>query len=119
MNKPKPEPRSHLPRYQREARFLQALAHPARLAIVDLLAQGERCGCEIDPYLGLDQSTVSRHLQILRRAGVLKARKDGVRVIYAVRSAAVIRLRDQLAKLIMRQAREELAQLSGGAPGAS
>ncbi len=50
---------------------------------------------------------------------MLKARKEGVRVIYAVRGAAVVRLRNQLAKLITRQAREELAQLSGGAPGAA
>ena len=98
-------------RHEREADFLRALAHPIRLQILELVSGGEVCGCEIEPRFDLDQSTISRHLQILRRAGILVARKDGVRVLYRVRNARVLRLYRNLARLITEQAQEELAHL--------
>ena len=60
----------------------QALAHPTRLQILRLLAKGELCGCEIVPEFGLDQSGVSRHLAVLRRAGLIDSRRDGVRIYW-------------------------------------
>jgi ArsR family transcriptional regulator len=105
-------PKPDFSRHEREAEFLQALAHPVRLKILELVSSGEICGCEIEPRFDLDQSTISRHLQILRRAGILLARKDGVRVLYRVRSPRFLRLYRNLARLITEQAQEELAQLA-------
>lgn len=68
--------------YAIQADFLKALAHPTRLQIMEILRSGEKCVCDIIPELGLEQSTVSRHLAVLKREGILHSRKDGLRVIY-------------------------------------
>lgn len=70
----------------------QALAHPIRIQILRLLEKGERCGCEIAPHFDLDQSGISRHLNALRRAGLISARRDGVRIYWRVTSPAVAEL---------------------------
>jgi DNA-binding transcriptional ArsR family regulator len=61
-----------------------ALADPIRLEIVNYLRQGERCVCEIVPHLNLIQPLVSRHLKILKDAGVVRCRKDGAKRIYSI-----------------------------------
>ncbi|MGI6075015.1 MAG: ArsR/SmtB family transcription factor [Pyramidobacter sp.] len=64
----------------------KAIAHPVRLQIVDLLADGERCACEISAqFPDLDRTTVSKHLALMVQKGVLTAEKRGVNVIYALR----------------------------------
>ena len=65
-----------------QADFIKAMAHPTRLQILELLRSGERCVCEIFPALNIEQSSVSRHLAILKREGLLHSRKDGLKVIY-------------------------------------
>ncbi|RPJ48319.1 MAG: transcriptional regulator, partial [Candidatus Latescibacterota bacterium] len=50
------------------ARIIKAMAHPTRLFIVDELARGERCVCDLAEMVGADVSTVSKHLSILRNA---------------------------------------------------
>jgi len=65
-----------------QADFMKAMAHPTRLQILELLRSGERCVCEIFPALNIEQSSVSRHLAILKREGLLHSRKDGLKVIY-------------------------------------
>ncbi|MGD9548379.1 MAG: ArsR/SmtB family transcription factor [Candidatus Krumholzibacteriia bacterium] len=64
------------------AEVFKALGHPTRLAIVDMLAGGERCVCEIDEYIDADMSTVSRHLAVLRNVGILSSEKRGNQVFY-------------------------------------
>ena len=70
----------------------QALAHPIRVQILRLLSERELCGCEIAPYFDLDQSGISRHLNALRRAGLITARRDGVRIYWRVASPAAAEL---------------------------
>lgn len=65
-----------------QADLFRALGHPTRLRILELLAQGERCVCEMLPALGLEQPNVSQHLAILRQAGLISSRRDGPRVVY-------------------------------------
>ncbi len=60
----------------------KALGHPARVELLRLLADGERCGCEFVPSLNLDPSVVSRHLAVLSRAGLIVSRRDGVRIMW-------------------------------------
>ena len=64
------------------AEVFKALGHPTRLAIVDMLAGGERCVCEIDEHIDADMSTVSRHLAVLRNVGILSSDKRGNQVYY-------------------------------------
>jgi DNA-binding transcriptional ArsR family regulator len=67
----------------------EALGHPIRLAILRLVADGELCLCEIRPLFPVDESGLSRHLATLRRAGLLVARREGVRVLYTLASPRV------------------------------
>jgi DNA-binding transcriptional ArsR family regulator len=76
------------------ARILKALGHPARLLIVDELSRGNRCGCELLPLLGVDQSVVSRHLAHLRNAGLVTERKQGLKVIYHLACPCILNALD-------------------------
>ncbi len=64
------------------AEVFKALGHPSRLAIVDMLASGERCVCELNEFIDADMSTVSRHLAVLKNAGILSSEKRGNQVFY-------------------------------------
>ena len=78
--------RNQLARYEARAKVIKALAHPARLMIVDELAEhGERCVCELTELVGTDMSTVSRHLSQLKNAGLLVDEKRGTMVYYRLR----------------------------------
>jgi len=66
--------------------ILKALAHPTRLFIIETLAgrDGERCVCELVDELPYAQSTISKHLSILRQAGLVQTRKEGLNVYYTL-----------------------------------
>ena len=73
-------------KYEARAAIVKALAHPARLMIVDELTEhGQRCVCELTDLVGSDLSTVSRHLSILRNAGIVDSEKRGTTVNYRLR----------------------------------
>ena len=79
------------------ARRLKALGHPARLAIVELLAEREECICgEIVDDLPLAQSTVSQHLKVLKEAGLVRGTVEGRRTCYCLDPEAVRALRATL-----------------------
>ncbi len=69
-------------RYEARAKVIKALAHPSRLCIVDELSRGERCVCELRDMIGADISTVSKHLSVLRDAGIVEDEKRGLQVWY-------------------------------------
>ena len=72
--------------YEARAKIIKALGHPARLMIVDELAEhGERCVCELTELVGTDMSTVSRHLSVLKNAGLVDDEKRGQMVYYRMR----------------------------------
>ena len=75
--------------YEMKAALIQAIAHPIRLAVVDYLADGEQCVCDIAVHVGAKRSNVSRHLAVMLRAGVVDCRKDGLRVLYSLRTPCV------------------------------
>ena len=66
------------------ADILKALAHPVRVIAVEALRRGDRCVCEIQPLVDVDPSTLSRHLAILKRAGLVRERKSGAKVLHAL-----------------------------------
>jgi len=71
-----------------------ALAHPSRLEILDLLRDGEACVCHIQAMLNQRQAYVSQHLNVLRQAGLVTSRKDGLRVYYQVSDARLFEVID-------------------------
>ena len=76
------------------ATLAKALAHPARVQIVRLLARKTACVCgEIVDELPLAQSTVSQHLKVLKEAGLVRGEVDGPRVCYCLEPRAMRRLR--------------------------
>ena len=64
------------------AEHFKGLSEPTRLRMLNLLFQGELCGCDIQYVLDLSQSNVSRHLNYLKRVGLVRDRRDGYRVFY-------------------------------------
>lgn len=68
----------------KRAEVFKALGHPDRLRIVDDLTQGERCVCELVESVGSGWSTVSRHLSVLKGAGVVTDEKRGLQVFYKI-----------------------------------
>ena len=72
------------------ARVMKALGHPTRLFIVDELSRGERCVCDLTEMVGADVSTVSRHLAVLKTAGVVLDDKRGAQVFYRLRVPCIL-----------------------------
>ncbi len=77
-------------KYRNQARILKALAHPTRLFIVEELARGERNVRELTDMIGVEMPTVSRHLSLLRNAGILADDKRGLQVFYRLRVPCVL-----------------------------
>ena len=72
------------------AKVMKALAHPTRLFIVEELSRGERCVCDLTEKIGADVSTVSKHLSVLKRAGIVRDDKRGVQVYYRLRVPCIL-----------------------------
>lgn len=70
--------------YEQETKLYKALMHPARLAILDLLREGEECVCHMEAAFGLRQAYISQQLMVLREAGLVEDRRDGLNVYYRV-----------------------------------
>jgi ArsR family transcriptional regulator len=82
--------RKTLTKYQDRARVIKAMAHPTRLFIVDQLSKNERCVCELTEMIGADVSTVSKHLSVLRSAGIIEDDKRGQQVWYRLKVPCVL-----------------------------
>ncbi len=98
--------------YEAQAEYFKALSHPVRIKIVHYLKEGEKCVCEIVPYLKGEQSNVSRHLAALKRAGILASRKEGVSVYYGIKDENVYKVLDIALWFMEKTARERIAILS-------
>lgn len=66
----------------RRVAVIKALAHPSRMLIAETLMSGERCVCDLQSLVGADMSTVSKHLTLMREAGVLTCEKRGLNIYY-------------------------------------
>ena len=76
--------------YRLKAQIIAAAGHPIRLATIDFLRDGEQCVCDIAESVGAKRSNVSRHLGMLLRAGIVSQRKDGLKMMYALRTPCVL-----------------------------
>ncbi len=73
------------------AEILKALAHPARVLIVEALSRGDLCVCDLNELLPIAQSNVSRHLTVLRKAGIVSDRRRGMKVYYRLETPCILR----------------------------
>ncbi len=76
--------------YRQRAEILKALAHPTRLWMVDRLAQGEECVCQFVEAAGVDFSTISKHLAVLKRVGIVEDERRGKQVFYRLQAPCVV-----------------------------
>lgn len=94
--------------YEARARILKAMAHPTRLFILDVLAKnGGHCVCELTEMVGADTSTVSRHLRLLREAGLVSLHRQGASVYYEIRMPSMGKFLDGIESVIEMNAREQ------------
>jgi DNA-binding transcriptional ArsR family regulator len=95
-------------RYEARARIIKAMAHPTRLFIVDELSRGKKCVCELTEMIGADVSTVSKHLTVLKNAGVVRDEKRGAQVFYSLRVPCVLNFFSCVESVLETTAREQL-----------
>jgi ArsR family transcriptional regulator len=69
---------------------MKAMANPTRLFILDKLKEKEKCVCELQALIGLDMSTVSKHLSVLKQAGIVSNRKHNNQVFYSLLCPCVL-----------------------------
>src|SRR5690349_11136458 len=79
-----------------KAEFFKALAHPARIRILECLREGEKSAGEVLDSLGMEQSNGSQHLAVLRNKGIVVARREGANVVYSVRDPLLYQILDLL-----------------------
>jgi len=96
-----------LARYEARARVVKALAHPTRLFLVDQLSRGDHCVAELTRMVGVDMSTVSRHLSVLKAAGIVQDLKRGSKVIYRLRAPCILKFFECASEVLETVAEEQ------------
>jgi ArsR family transcriptional regulator len=97
--------RNHL-LFEKQAEIAKAIAHPLRIAIVNFLKDGEQCVCDIAEYVGSERSNVSRHLSVMVNAGLLEYRKEGLKVIYKLKTPCILDFFSCVSRVLKQQAKE-------------
>ncbi len=93
-------------KYEARARIIKALGHASRLMMIDELSRGERCVCELRELVGADLSTVSKHLTVLKNAGVVEDDKRGVQVFYRLKVPCLLNFFGCVEAVLNNQVRE-------------
>ena len=92
--------------FEKQAEIAKAIAHPLRIAIIDFLKDGEQCVCDIAETIGSERSNVSRHLAVMVNAGVLEYRKEGLKVIYKLKTPCIIEFFSCIRKVLKQQVKD-------------
>jgi DNA-binding transcriptional ArsR family regulator len=95
-------------KYEARAKIVKAMAHPTRLFVVDELSRGERCVCDLTEMVGADISTVSKHLSVLKEAGIVSDEKRGLQVYYSLKTPCVLNFFGCVEKVLRTSAREQI-----------
>ena len=105
--------RAEQAKYETRAKVLKALAHPARLKLVDELSEHEEvCVCDLTEAVGSDMSTVSRHLAQLKNAGIVESEKQGQMVFYRLRIKCLTSLFDCIESVVKCHVNDQLKVIS-------
>ncbi len=92
--------------FEKQAEIAKAIAHPLRIAIVNFLKDGEHCVCDIAEHIGAERSNVSRHLSVMVNAGLLECRKEGLKVIYRLRTPCILEFFSCVSSVLKQQVRD-------------
>jgi len=98
-------------RFEARAKVMKAMAHPSRLFVIQQLSYGEHCVCELRDMIGADLSTVSKHLSVLKEAGIVETDKRGVQVFYRLKVPCILNFMSCVEAVLERSAREQTALL--------
>lgn len=95
--------------FEARAKVIKAVAHPTRLFIVDELSRAERCVNDLTGMVGADTSTVSKHLSILKNAGLVKDEKRGTQVFYYLKTPCILNFFGCVESVLKSTAKENLS----------
>jgi DNA-binding transcriptional ArsR family regulator len=98
-------------RHEAKATIIKAMAHPTRLLIIEELSKQEHCVCELTAMIGADTSTVSKHLAILKNAGIVADEKRNQMVYYSLIMPCTLNFLSCLDAVILEQAKNHLAMI--------
>ncbi len=104
-------------RLDARAKIIKAMAHSTRLFIIHELAKGERCVCELQEEIGADISTVSKHLSVLKNAGIVEDDKRGLQVYYRLCCPCILNFFGCIENVIQENARKGNALVKEQAEG--
>ena len=90
------------------ARIIKAMAHATRLFIIEELSRGEKCVCELTAMIGSDISTVSKHLSVMKNAGIVHDRKEGSTVYYGLKVPCVLNFFKCVESVLKTNARDQM-----------
>ncbi|MHC1740589.1 MAG: ArsR/SmtB family transcription factor [Anaerolineaceae bacterium] len=90
---------TEIQQYDLQVQIFKVLTHPARLAILDILRDGEHCVCHMEAYLGLRQAYISQQLSVLREAGLIQDRREGWNIFYRVADERIYSLLDSVRQI--------------------
>jgi len=82
-----------------EVEVFKALGDPTRLKILEFIKGGEKCICEIIPFTGKSQPNVSQHLKVMKYAGIINERRDGIRIMIKPSNKDIYKIIDQVKRL--------------------
>src|SRR5512136_1487799 len=94
------------------AALFKTLMHPTRLALLEILRQGEECVCHMEATLGLRQAYISQQLSVLREAGLVSVRRDGWNIFYQVTRPEVYDVMDAARVMLPKSSQKRLAMFS-------
>ena len=92
--------------YQLKAEVIAAAGHPIRLAIIEFLRDGEQCVCDIAAHVEAQRSNVSRHLAVLLKAGLVEYRKDGLKMMYSLKTPCILNFMKCVEGVLREQAKD-------------
>jgi DNA-binding transcriptional ArsR family regulator len=98
--------------FEKQAEIAKAIAHPLRIAIIDFLKNGEQCVCDIAEHIDSERSNVSRHLAVMVNAGVLEYHKEGLKVIYKLKTPCILEFFSCVTSVLKQQAKDNQKLLS-------
>lgn len=94
------------------AKVLKAMAHPSRLFMIEELEKGEQCVCDLTEMIGADISTVSKHLSVLKQAGIVTDDKRGNQVFYRLRVPCILNFFGCVESVLESQAEDHAATIA-------
>jgi ArsR family transcriptional regulator len=102
-----------LQKYEARAEVIKAMAHPTRLLIIEELEKNERCVGELTDMVGADTSTVSKHLLVLKNAGLIEDEKRGQMVYYSLKCSCIPNFLSCLESVLKERVEKQMACVTG------